>query len=360
MLSRLSSYSNSVDRLSQNSDAINHNLEALMRLFSPANTDNAAAADYLSASGGGGSDVGSASNGNVGGVANQNMGSSDLVAGGLTAADLSNEDSLMQLLSSEEFSNIAMSLINSASSAANPNNNSSNNSNSNSNNFIPALGADGGSNMVRSDLIDPFCYADNQQTAVPAAIAGAPDIFGIMPTGSPASNNHGNYNAQLLLDAIKSLTPEQQQNMLNYYRLTGQLNHMPLLTAGDTGNITHIDSPEAVNTTPFLEFVDPNAEPALGGFGSDEPNAESIGAQISADVTNADYDMLFKDALDTSSSSALIPPSSIAVSGIDIPGIDPNLAATLFQTTPILTSVAQSASSTFATDPKTGDQAGRK
>ncbi|KAJ1814513.1 Heat shock transcription factor [Coemansia sp. RSA 2598] len=361
MLSRLGSHSKSLDRLNQDSDAINHSLEALLRLFSPASIESAAAADYFSAHGSG-QDAGSASNASVGGIGGQNA-SGDLAAGGLTAADLSNEDSLLQLLSSEEFSNLAMSLANTTSAAANPNN-------SNNANVMSALGADG-SIAHRPGLADPFGYTGNQQTPAPT-LAGAADIFDTMSTGSPASSNNGNYNAQLLLEAIKSLTPEQQQSMLNYYRLTGQLNHMPLLTAGDAGSITNVDSPEAVNTTPFLEFVDPNAEPALGALGSEEPVAETIGAHVS-DATNADYDILFKDVLDASNNSSsgdainasavLLPSSSsasasVAASGLDISGIDPSIAASLFQTAPILTSVAQSPSA--AADFKTGDHVGQK
>ncbi|KAJ2635072.1 Heat shock transcription factor [Coemansia sp. RSA 1286] len=361
MLSRLSSHSKSIDRLGQDSDAINHSLEALMRLFSPAAVDNNAT-DHLSASGGG-PDAGAGSHMSVDGVGGQNL-------GGLAAADLSNEDSLMHLFSSDEFNNLAMSLANTASAAPN-------NPTGSTSTHLPAVGAEGSSSLDRSSLANSFGYTDGQQQAAAvSAMAGAPDFFGTVPAGNSASNNSGNYNAQLLLEAIRSLTPEQQQNMLNYYRLTGQLNHMPLLTAGDSSNITHVDSPEAINTTPFLEFVDPNAEQALGVLGSGQPNTEAIGAQTSG-VTNADYNILFSDAIDPTGSSgavdvgANVPSSSssaaaaaaaavavAAANGLDISGIDPTIAASLFQTAPILTTVAQPSSNN--TDSKPSDQVGRK
>ncbi|KAJ1841213.1 hypothetical protein LPJ73_006187 [Coemansia sp. RSA 2703] len=161
--------------------------------------------------------------------------------------------------------------------------------------------------------------------------------------------NNNLHNLQLIFEAIKNLTPDQQQSMLNYFRLTGQLNHMPLLTSGSTPRFNRADSPSdpSINTTPFLEFVDPNADPVLDGInglgaGMDTIsglNIDNLGNPATTlpvtEAASGHYDALFKDPLNVGST---ISPS---LNGIDIPNIDPAIAASLFQTPPALTLTTQ-------------------
>ncbi|KAJ2787269.1 Heat shock transcription factor [Coemansia interrupta] len=295
------------------------------------------------------------------------------------AAATANDPS-SQIISSEDLNSLVMSLANSSAPLYY--------NNSNNNGIGTDVGLPATTGLANSSAATPgFGYAHfpEQQASDPlvgktpaaGAVAdmpngsasfanGMPDLFGnINQTFTTPNNNM--HSLQLILEAIKTLTPEQQQSMLNYFRLTGQLNHMPLLTAGSTTSSNHVDSPgnPSVNTTPFLEFVDPNAEPVLDGInglgtGLDNVpglNIDNLGNAATtlpvAETADDHYEDLFKDPLNDGSTI------SSSLNEVNIPGIDPAIAASLFQTPPVLTSTPQPTARINA-NPNTAGQPGKK
>ncbi|KAJ1724179.1 Heat shock transcription factor [Coemansia erecta] len=286
LLGMLNSRSKSIDRLAQDADTVGITLEEVLRLFSPGATAASGAPDYFPA---GGTPNVDPANANMATNQATNVSATDAVNLGLNgvsaaAAAATANDQLSHMISPEDLNSLAMSLANSSAPLY------YNSSNNNNNNGIGAdVGLSTGASLANGSAAAPgFGYAHFPEQPASESVTGKASTAGAgedVPSGSApfvngmtdlfgnsnqsfAVPNNNLHNLQLIFEAIKTLTPEQQQSMLNYFRLTGQLNHMPLLTAGSTTSSNRADSPgnPSINTTPFLEFVDPNAEPALDGI----------------------------------------------------------------------------------------------
>ncbi|KAJ2275369.1 Heat shock transcription factor [Coemansia sp. RSA 451] len=92
------------------------------------------------------------------------------------------------------------------------------------------------------------------------------------------------FNSNAMLDMLRSCTPEQYDNLQNYFRLINNPVNTHLLTDARSA-----ESPPAATDTPFLDFVDPDADVA-----------QSAGAN-DATQTN-DYTQILLNALNNSTS----------------------------------------------------------
>ncbi|KAJ1893252.1 hypothetical protein LPJ66_005867 [Kickxella alabastrina] len=369
MVGRLTSNSKSLERMGQESEYAGLSIENLMRMFTPSqqgqqqqhnqqqgqgdisvdylplSTSNATKlADFLPPA------SGIPTHTNVAGsMAVGDSAAAHSQAIGFPVHGSESTDQLAHLLSADDFNNLTM-LSNSGVAAAGEA-------------AVPPVGS--GANLAANmfdgaGLASLFEYMANQPAAAAATNmhvgigggGGGGDAYESSFMGNVSGGGSGQaYGTQWLVDALKSLTPEQQQSMYNYYKNAGHVNHVPLLTAESQDSM---DIGSGADGSSFLEFVDPNAENIEGGSGgSSSSSVGAVGdlgiADISSSVSTSgmgsaedDYGILFKEALgsdivglpgvhaaDSASTDA-------AGSVVDVSGIHPDLAATLFHTSPVV------------------------
>ncbi|KAJ1780977.1 hypothetical protein LPJ59_007149, partial [Coemansia sp. RSA 2399] len=150
-----------------------------------------------------------------------------------------------------------------------------------------------------------------------------------------------NLDAAVLMEMLKSLTPEQYNSLQTRFRqISG--NSVPLLTAGSGAAVA--PSPEvSLNETPFLDFVDPNATDA-SMLGSSAAEAATAAAFPAGSAGSDDYTRILLDAFNTRAGGETSAPGDM----------DPLFAASILDNvSPIQTtvSVGQTASSTGTPSP---------
>ncbi|KAJ1668865.1 Heat shock transcription factor [Coemansia sp. RSA 1813] len=218
---------------------------------------------------------------------------------------------LASILSSDTLSNLAMAL-----SGADA---------------LPTLSSSvGDASILNGTSIASLGMAGNPPTAAPQEMMDK----GVADNLDPA----------VLMEMLKTVTPEQYDYLQSYFRLISG-NSVPLLTAGSSGAAV-TQSPELPpNETPFLDFVDPNA--------ADAPISSSTtetAAAIPAGSTS-DYTRILLDALSTGTGS-----------GASAPGAtDPLLAASILgNVSPAQTSVPVGASVDPATSSSGAPASGKQ
>ncbi|KAJ1944123.1 hypothetical protein GGF37_002343 [Kickxella alabastrina] len=370
MVGRLTSNSKSLERMGQESEYAGLSIENLMRMFTPSQQGQQQQHNQQQGQGDISMDYLPLSSSNVtkladfmppvsgipthtdvaGSMAVDDSAAAHSQAIGFPVHGSESTDQLAHLLSADDFNNLTM-LSNSGVAAAGEA-------------AVPLVGS--GANLAANmfdgaGLASLFEYMANQPAAAAAAAAtnmhvgsggtGGGDAYESSFMGNGSGSGSGQaYGTQWLVDALKSLTPEQQQSMYNYYRNAGHVSHIPLLTAESQDSM---DIGSGADGSSFLEFVDPNAENIEGGGGgSSSSSVDAVGglgiADISSSVSTSgmgsaedDYGILFKEALGSDivglpDVDAADSASTDAVSSVvDVSGIHPDLAATLFHTSPV-------------------------
>ncbi|KAJ1731184.1 hypothetical protein LPJ72_004079 [Coemansia sp. Benny D160-2] len=142
-------------------------------------------------------------------------------------------------------------------------------------------------------------------------------LTGNPPTVTPQVAEKGvgdNLDPAVLMEMLKTVTPEQYDYLQNYFRLISGSNtntNVPLLTASNGAAATQ--SPDVLlNETPFLDFVDPTA--------ADAPISSSIaasGTAAAADYVHPtnNYAQIILDALNSSAGGATDPLLAASILG---------------------------------------------
>ncbi|KAJ1893293.1 hypothetical protein LPJ66_005849 [Kickxella alabastrina] len=371
MVGRLTSNSKSLERMGQESEYAGLSIENLMRMFTPSQQGQQQHQQQNQQQGQGDISVDclplSSNNATklsdflplvsgipthtdvAGSMAVDDSAAAHSQANGFPVHGSESNDQLAHLLSADDFNNLTM-LSNSGVAAAGEA-------------AVPLVGS--GANLAANmfdgaGLASLFEYMANQPAAAAAAATNmhvgnggtsGGDAYESSFMGSGSGSGQA-YGTQWLVDALKSLTPEQQQSMYNYYRNAGHVNHVPLLTAESQDSM---DIGSGADGSSFLEFVDPNAENIDGGGGGSSSSSSSVGAvgdlgivDISSSVSTSgvgsvedDYGILFKEALgsDIVGLPDVAAADSASTDGaglvVDVSGIHPDLAATLFHTSPV-------------------------
>ncbi|KAJ2719387.1 Heat shock transcription factor [Coemansia sp. Benny D115] len=378
LLSRLSAHVESIDRISQEAESAGYSIENLLRMLGPANSSNPT--DYLSsaeallsnfsetpAAAAAATAATPATTATA--IPSAPMAPSTIVSSAIGVADtlglvglphtaVSGTEGIGNLAATPDLNSLVMSLSGSGISPAVTNGIAGSIAGASAvaagtDSMAHIAGTDTGIGSVLGGLGPVSSQSAASLTSVPlkpapvvsasasvaipsssSAAAGAHDFYG----GIPGVN--GSFNAQSIIDILRSLTPEQQQSVYNYYKYSN--GGMPLLTAGpssggdiaaDIGGSSGITTGVSDITTPFLEFVDPTvAEPPTaldsGSMGTDPL------VSTTADVDNV-YAGLFKDSL----------------GDIDVNSMDPQLAASLFHTAMKTTTPPMVAKTTGAGSP---------
>ncbi|KAJ2688018.1 hypothetical protein GGH99_003123 [Coemansia sp. RSA 1285] len=179
-----------------------------------------------------------------------------------------------------------------------------------------------------NNLAMALSSADTSQMTLPVSSSsmGNPGILddasmaslgltGNPPTVTPQVAEKGvgdNLDPAVLMDMLKTVTPEQYDYLQNYFRLiSGSNTSIPLLTASNGTAATQ--SPDVLlNETPFLDFVDPTA--------ADAPISSSSaasGTAAAADYVHRtnNYAQIILDALNSSAGEATDPLLAASILG---------------------------------------------
>ncbi|KAJ2000828.1 Heat shock transcription factor [Coemansia thaxteri] len=182
-------------------------------------------------------------------------------------------------------------------------------------------------------------------------------------------NNHGSLDPDVLLDMLRSCTPEQYEYLQNYFKMISHGGSgAPMLAAVDQ-DTTNNSSPVFNDSgTPFLEFVDPNAA-AVDGLAAFDVNSvknagmeplSQAGVANVPSMTNLDdeYTRILMDAL--SGDPAVVAAAVAATPATSALGndprsaalqLDPATSASILQSAPLTTS-ALSLANSLTTVPK--------
>ncbi|KAJ2453975.1 Heat shock transcription factor [Coemansia sp. RSA 2336] len=197
--------------------------------------------------------------------------------------------------------------------------------------YSALLGSQALESLMAASLADPALSsvnAANNPSLFPDAslLTSHPDMStGISSSAEAATayNNLESFDPGTLQTMLQSCTPEQYDYVQNYLRLLANPSNAHLLTDNTSSGI-EVEPPKSANETPFLDFVDPNAEPAIDLASKYSTAAEfmpAASADISADAVSKanDFTQILFSAFNGSAGS-----SSAALGSIDIPASIPS------------------------------------
>ncbi|KAJ1867851.1 Heat shock transcription factor [Coemansia sp. RSA 989] len=203
-------------------------------------------------------------------------------------------------------------------------------------NYSALLGSQALDSLMAASLVDPALSsvdAANNPSLFPATddslLTSHPDMSTGINSTAEAANAFNNpsslesFDPSTLQAMLQSCTPEQYDYVQNYLRLLANPSNAHLLTDSTSSGI-EVEPPKSANETPFLDFVDPNAEPAIDLASNYSTAAESMpaaSASISADAVSKgnDFTQILFSAFNGSTGSP-----STALGSVDIPASIPN------------------------------------